>query len=144
MEDLIKSGEIVREELKEALQDIRKYLEGQGKPKGYSKGTSYQDYDTIHGSRSELHADQYQCILKEASQLESMLILQKCSLERYYKIKEEVNNCLNNVMGINNKVNILREKFTQEEVAELLKRDVRTIQRIDKKNEKNILISKLN
>ena len=33
MEDLIKSGEIVKEELKEALQDIREYLEGQGKPK---------------------------------------------------------------------------------------------------------------
>ena len=127
----------------EGLQDIKDCLESQGKPKGYSKGTSYQDFDTIHGSRSELHADQYQRILQEASQLESMLILQESSLERYYEIKKEVNYCLNNNMGIGAKVSILRERFTQEEVAELTQRDVRTIQRIDKKNEENILLSKL-
>jgi len=125
------------------LQDIRDYLESQGKPKGYSKGTSYEDFDTIHGSRSELHADQYQQILKEASQLESMLVLQESCLERYYKIKKEVDDCLNNNMGITNKVRILREKFTQEQVAELTQRDVRTIQRIDKKNKENMIISKL-
>jgi len=143
MEELIKSGENVKEQLLGALQDIRDYLEGQGKPKGYSKGTSYQDYDTIHGSRSELHAEQYQCILEEASHLESMIILQESSLERYYKIKEEVNNCLNNKMGLTTKVSILREKFTQEQVAELLETSISTIKRMDKKNKENIIAYEL-
>jgi len=141
MEELIKSGETVKEELTGALQDIRDYLGGQGKPKGYSKGTSYQDYDTIHGSRSELHADQYQRILEEARHLESMLVLQGSSLERYYKMKNEIDNCLNNNMGITEKVSILREKFTQEEVAELIEVSISTIKRVDRKNKENIMLS---
>ena len=113
-------------------------MESQGKPKGYSKGTSYEDFDTIHGSKIEFHADQYQRILQEASQLENMLVLQESSLERYYKIKKEIDDCLNNHMDISAKVSILRETLTQEEVAELIEVSISTIKRIDKKNKGNV------
>ena len=141
MEELITSSETVIADFNGALQEIRDYLGSMGKPKGYSKGTSYQDYDTIHGSRSELHADQYQKILEEAGQLESMLVLQESSLERYYKMKKEIDYCLNNNMGITEKVSILREKFTQEEVAELIEVSISTIKRVDRKNKENIMLS---
>ena len=138
IEKLIESGKKVKEELLRGLQDIRDCLESQGKPKGYSKGTSYEDFDTIHGSKIEFHADQYQRILQEASQLESMLVLQESSLERYYKIKKEIDDCLNNHMDISAKVSILRETLTQEEVAELIEVSISTIKRIDKKNKGNV------
>lgn len=62
-----------------------------------------------------------------------MLILRESSLERYYTIKKEIDNCLNNNMGIDAKVSILRETLTQEEVAEIIEVSVSTIKRIDKK-----------
>ena len=67
-----------------------------------------------------------------------MVMVQEKSLERYYIIKKEVDKCLNGFMDINTKVSILREQFSQEQVAELLDKSLSTIKRIEKKNKENI------
>jgi len=138
IQKLINIGETVKSELLKALLDIQECLENEGKPKGYSTGTSYEDFDTIHGSRGELHADSYQRLVEEASHLNNMVMVQEKSLERYYIIKKEVDKCLNGFMDINTKVSILREQFSQEQVAELLDKSLSTIKRIEKKNKENI------
>jgi len=140
IQELINSGEIVRDNALKSLLDIQEYLEGQGKPKGYSTGTSYVDADTIHGSRGESHADTYQRLVNAAASLNNMVIVQEKALERYYKIKEEVDKCLYGNMDIGTKVSILREQFTQEQVAELIGKGIRTVQRIEKQNKiKNVV-----
>lgn len=131
---LIATGEEVKRDLLKALQEIKEYLETQDKPQGVSEGTSYNDYDTIHGSREKLGYEQLKEIIKQASQLNSMLVLQDSSLEYYYKIKKDTDDCINQVCDVTIKVSMLRDKgFTQEEVAELVERSPRTIQRLDKK-----------
>ena len=82
-------------------------------------------------------------MLEEASHLNNMVIVQEKALERYYKIKIEVDRCLNDVMDINTKVSILREQFTQEQVAEILEKSLSTIKRTEKKNKENIITFKL-
>ena len=131
---LINTGEKVKKELEDSIEDIESYFRRIEGAKGYKKSTSYNDYDTIQGERSNDFSIGYGKLLEELHRLESMLYLQECNLERYYKIKKEIDYCSNEVTDITVKVSLLRQLgMTQEDVSELVNKCVKTIQRYDKK-----------
>ena len=130
---LISTGEKVKKELENSIEDIESYFRQIEGPKGLKHKTSYEDYDTIQGERSNDFSVGYGKLLEEVHRLESMLYLQNCNLERYYKIKREIDYCSNEVTDIMVKVSLLRQLgMKQEDVSELVSKSVKTIQRYDK------------
>jgi len=130
---LISTGEKVKKELENSIEDIESYFRRIEGPKGLKHKTSYEDYDTIQGERSNDFSIGYGKLLEELHRLESMLYLQECNLERYYKIKGVMDECVNEVTNVNVKVSMLRRLgMTQEQVSELVSKSVKTIQRYDK------------
>ena len=130
---LINTGEKVKKELEDSIEDIESYFRQIEGAKGYKKSTSYNDYDTIMGERDTNLSVGYGKLLEEVHRLESMLYLQECNLERYYRIKKEIDYCSNEVTDITVKVSLLRQLgMTQEDVSELVNKCVKTIQRYDK------------
>ena len=130
---LISTGEKVTKELEDSIEDIESYFRRIEGPKGLKHKTSYEDYDTIQGERSNDFSIGYGKLLEELHRLESMLYLQECNLERYYKIKGVMDECVNEVTNVNVKVSMLRRLgMTQEQVSELVSKSVKTIQRYDK------------
>jgi len=136
---LIATGERVKKELEDNIEDIQAYFRQIEGAKGYKKSTSYNDYDTIMGERDTHFSVGYGRLLDEIHRLESMIVLEDSKLKRYYKMKKEIDNCIASVTSINVKVSLLREKFTQEQVAEMVDKSTRTVQRIDKKNKSVVL-----
>ena len=130
---LISTGEKVKKELEDSIEDIESYFRQIEGPKGLKHKTSYEDYDTIQGERSNDFSVGYGKLLEEVHRLESMLYLQNCNLERYYRIKREIDYCSNEVTDIMVKVSLLRQLgMKQEDVSELVSKSVKTIQRYDK------------
>jgi len=130
---LISTGEKVKKELEDSIEDIESYFRQIEGPKGLKHKTSYEDYDTIQGERSNDFSVGYGKLSEEVHRLESMLYLQECNLERYYRIKGVMDECANEVTDVTVKVSILRGKFTQEQVSEMVEKSTRTIQRMDRK-----------
>ena len=131
---LIKTGEIVKTELEKAIEDIESFMRKIEGPKGLKKKTSYNDYDTIQGERDTSESIGTTKLNKELSHLEGLLKLQNTNLEHYYIIKSELDECANKVTNVTVKVSMLRKLgMTQERVAELVERNTRTIQRMDKR-----------
>ena len=130
---LISTGEKVKKELEDSIEDIESYFRRIEGPKGLKHKTSYEDYDTIQGERDTNLSVGYGKLLEEVHRLESMLYLQECNLERYYKIKKEIDHCANEVTDVTVKVSLLRKLgMSQENVSELVSKSVKTIQRYDK------------
>ncbi|MBX4266566.1 helix-turn-helix domain-containing protein [Clostridium estertheticum] len=141
---LIKTGENVKAELEESIENIESYLRQIEGPKGLKKKTSYNDYDTIQGERETTESVGTTKLNEELERLNSMLKLQNQILERYYNIKKELNKCADEVTSIPVKVSMLRRMgMSQEEVAELVDKHVNTIQRYEKRERKKA-ISELN
>lgn len=133
--ELIKSNELIRDNAQKSLDAINNYLNSIDKPKGYKTKTSYTDYDAICGARVELGTEMFKKLTDEARQLENIILLQDANLERYYKMRDEYDNIVNNTTDAFVKVKTLRELgMTQEEVAEAVEKSTRTIQRMEKKN----------
>jgi len=130
---LITTGEKVKKELENSIEDIESYFRQIEGAKGYKTKTSYTDYDAIQGERDTNLSAGYGKLLEELHRLESMLYLQNCNLERYYRIKKEIDYCSNEVTDITVKVSLLRQLgMKQEDVSELVNKCVKTIQRYDK------------
>ena len=130
---LIETGEKVKALYIKSIKDITDYFNRVEGAKGYKTKTSYNDYDTIQGERDTTESIGYKKLLEEVHRLESMLYLQECNLERYYTIKSAMDECANEVTDVTVKVSILRGKFTQEQVSEMVEKSTRTIQRMDRK-----------
>ena len=130
---LINTGEKVKAELLKSIKDIQDYFNRIEGAKGYKTKTSYTDYDAIQGERDTFASIGYERLLEEVHRLESMVYLQECNLKRYYSIKEVMDECANEVTDVTVKVSMLRGKFTQEQVSEMVEKSTRTIQRMDKK-----------
>jgi len=131
---LISTGEKVKKELEDSIEDIESYFRQIEGPKGLKHKTSYEDYDTIQGERSNDFSVGYGKLLEEVHRLESMLYLQECNLERYYRIKGVMDECANETISVNIKISMLRQVgLSQEQVSELVDRSTRTIKRYDKK-----------
>ena len=131
---LITTGEKVKKELEDSIEDIESYFRQIEGPKGLKHKTSYEDYDTIQGERSNDFSVGYGKLLEEVHRLESMLYLQNCNLERYYRIKSAMDTCANETTDITIRISMLRQVgLSQEVVSELVEKSARTIRRYDKK-----------
>ena len=131
---LISTGEKVKKELENSIEDIESYFRQIEGPKGLKHKTSYEDYDTIQGERSNDFSVGYGKLLEEVHRLESMLYLQQCNLERYYRIKSAMDTCANETTDITIRISMLRQVgLSQETVSELVNKCTRTIKRYDKK-----------
>lgn len=100
-------------------------------PNGFAGGTSYEDYDTIHGTRKEYRVEDY---YTEKERLEKWIELDKqllVSKAMEVNDKEYLELLENNMQ----KVEYLRivKGYTQSETAQLIGVSERQIQRIEKK-----------
>lgn len=119
------------EQNKKALVDLdKKYLKAFA-PEGYKSGTSYNDYDTIHGSRKSPRITEY---FEERKKILTLIELDEGLLDKVDMIDVDEDEYLK-VLDTNvKKVKFLRDVkgYTQQEVSDKLKLGLRTIQRIEK------------
>lgn len=117
------------EQNKKALADLdKKYLKAFA-PEGYKTGTSYNDYDTIHGSRKDPRITEY---FEERKKILTLIELDEGLLTKVVDVDEEE---YLKVLDTNvKKVKFLRDVkgYTQQEVSDKLKLGLRTVQRIEK------------
>lgn len=127
-----------REEIKESLDRVRRNiaeLERQMhrafKPKGYKSGTSYEDYDTIHGGNKELD---FVKISQEHMRLVALRDTYICLLNNS-DIEVNEDEVLRNLKGNYEKIRFLRiaQGHTQQYVADKLEISSKTVQRIEQK-----------
>jgi DNA-directed RNA polymerase specialized sigma subunit len=118
-----------RDRVQRKIREIEKVLKRQG-PEGYKSGTSYNDYDTIHGSRKDV----------DMVALGNELIRLKALRDTYDSIllKDEIvvdEDLILKELNTNvEKVRFLRvaQGHTQKEVAEKLGISEQTVRRIEK------------
>lgn len=128
--DKIKDIEYKIKQIKRDIEELdKKYLKAYA-PKGYGKGTSYNDYDTIPGGNKELHLESYH---EERKKKETLLELNEeilLSLKMEVDEKEYLELLTNNYQ----KVKFLRvvKGYTQAKTAEILDISDRTVRRIEK------------
>jgi len=136
---LINTGEKVKKELENSIEDIESYFRQIEGAKGYKTKTSYTDYDAIMGERDTNLSAGYGKLLEEVHRLESMLYLQECNLERYYRIKDVILQCEDETTDVVVKVSMLRKLgLSQERVSEMVHCHVNTVQNYDKKERARI------
>lgn len=120
----------LRDRTEKKINDLEKLMIRSGSPEGYKEGTSYNDYDTIHGSKKEC----------DVIKLGNELIRLKALRDTYdYMLENEeiqVNEdeILSKLKGRVEQVRFLRvaQGHTQQEVADKLNIGLRTVQRIEK------------
>lgn len=119
------------EQNKKALVDLdKKYLKAFA-PEGYKSGTSYNDYDTIHGSRKSPRITEY---FEERKKILTLIELDEGLLDKVDMVDVDEEEYLK-VLDTNiKKVKFLRDVkgYTQQEVSDKLKLGLRTVQRIEK------------
>ena len=95
-------------------------------PKGYSKGTSYEIHDCIHGSKKSV--DIYK-LVEEIERLEVLIDIDKHILKELEK-NRNINEKLQQIENIDDKIVFLKKLgFTNEEAAELCYISVRQLYR---------------
>ena len=115
-----------------------KYLKAYS-PKGCPEGTSYNDYDTIHGGKKEPRIEDY---YKERQRILAMIDLDEqllISISMQIDEKEYVELLKNN----HQKVKYYRfvKRYTQSETAEILNISERQVRRIEKELKMSGLMS---
>jgi len=127
----IKELDIRIEQIKSDIEELDEvYLKGFA-PKGYSKGTSYNDYDTISSGNKELHLEDY---YERKKRLEGLLsIALKSRLE--FKSEVETDVWMELITDLTDKVHFLRDVqgYTQARIAEMLNISERYVQKLEKK-----------
>lgn len=117
--------------LEEQLAELDRTYRDAYKPKEYSNGTSYADYDCIHGSKKEYLVEEY---FKERKRLEAEINVHSVILNRLIREsdEEEYLNLLNNPKE---QVYYLRKVkgYTQQEVADKLNISLVYVKKLDKK-----------
>ena len=106
-------GEI-RNEKKELNEILDKAIKHSA-PKGYSEGSSYEDYDCIHGTKKKVDIER---LLQDIDRLKVFIEINESilkNLERNKNIKEK----LDEIEDMNNKIIFLKQLgYTNEETAE--------------------------
>lgn len=113
---------------KQEKKDISdKYLKAFA-PMGYKTSTSYEDQDTIRGSREELDVFDYQ---GEINRLNRLIELDTTILNNIIK-ERDIEGYISDMTSNKDKVRYLRnvEGFKQREIAELLEIHIRTVQKM--------------
>lgn len=128
--DKIKELESIIQQTKKKIDDLDKTYRKGFAPKGYGKGTSYNDYDTIPGGNKELHIEEY------SEEREKLVRLLEISETALLNRKNEVDTDEYLALLTNNtqKIKFLRciKNYTQAETADKLNISQRTVQRIEK------------
>lgn len=122
-----------------ALCDLdEKYLKAYC-PQDCPTGTSYTDYDAIHGSKSEYRVEQY---YKEKQKILALIELDEhliISIGRQVESKEYVNSLENNQQKV--KYYRFIKGYTQSKTAEILEISERQVRRIEKEFKMSGLMS---
>lgn len=121
--------EELREEIRNAKKELSEMLDKAIKhsaPKGYSEGSSYEDYDCIHGTKKKVDIEK---LLQDIDRLKVFIEINESilkSLERNRNIEEK----LSEIEDINDKIIFLKQLgYTNEEAAELCYISVRQLYR---------------
>ena len=108
----------LKEEIRNAKKELNEILDKAIKhsaPKGYSEGSSYEDYDCIHGTKKKVDIER---LLQDIDRLKVFIEINESilkGLERNKNIKEK----LDEIEDMNNKIIFLKQLgYTNEEVAE--------------------------
>ena len=119
----------LKEEIKEKEYELRTIKEKAilfSAPKGYSKGTSYEIHDCIHGSKKSV--DIYK-LAEEIERLEVLIDIDKHILKELEK-NRDINEKLQQIENIDDKIAFLKKLgFTNEETAEQCYISVRQLYR---------------
>ena len=119
----------LKEEIKEKEYELRSIKEKAvlfSAPKGYSKGTSYEIHDCIHGSKKSV--DIYK-LAEEIERLEVLIDIDRHILKELEK-NRDINEKLEQIENIDDKIVFLKRLgFTNEETAEYCYISVRQLYR---------------
>lgn len=128
--DKIRGLESIIKQTKRQIEELDKLYNRAFAPKGYGKGSSYNDYDTIPGGNKEFHIEDYSA---ERERLVNLLELSENALATR-KSEVNVDEYLPLLTNNYQKVKFLRKvkKCTQAETADILGIGERTVQRIEK------------
>ena len=121
--------EDLRSHIKEKEKELREIKETAirySAPMGYPSGTSYEDYDCIHGSKRKI--DIYK-LAEEIERLEVLIDIDKHILRELEKAKD-IEKKVNEIESIDDKIAFLRKLgLTVEEVASTIWMSERQIYR---------------
>ena len=108
----------LKEHIKEKEKELQKIKEDAirySAPMGYPSGTSYEDYDCIHGSKKRIDVCK---LAEEIERLEVLIDIDKHILKELEK-NRDINEKLQQIENIDDKIVFLKKLgFTNEEVAE--------------------------
>ena len=115
----------IREKEKE-LQKIKEDAIRYSAPMGYPSGTSYEDYDCIHGSKKRVDIE---TLMRDIERLETLVELDKHILRELEKEKD-IEKKVNEIESIDDKIAFLRKLgLTVEEIASTIWMSERQIYR---------------
>ena len=115
----------IREKEKE-LQKIKEDAIRYSAPMGYPSGTSYEDYDCIHGSKKRVDIE---TLMRDIERLETLVELDKHILRELEKAKD-IEKKVNEIESVDDKIAFLRKLgLTVEEIASTIWMSERQIYR---------------
>ena len=121
--------EDLRSHIKEKEKELREIKETAirySAPMGYPSGTSYEDYDCIHGSKRKI--DVYK-LVEEIERLEVLIDIDKHILKELER-NRDIDEKLKQIENIDDKIAFLKRLgFTNEEIAESIYLSVRQVYR---------------
>ena len=119
----------LKEHIKEKENELREIKEKAirySAPMGYPSGTSYEDYDCIHGSKRKI--DIYK-LAEEIERLEVLIDIDKHILKELER-NRDIDEKLKQIENIDDKIAFLKRLgFTNEEIAESIYLSVRQVYR---------------
>lgn len=119
--NIIRASSIERERLIDSLG-----------PSGYKNGTSYNDYDSIHGTRAEKSIPE---IIEEISRLDNIIYLEKNIIDKTQKNINDIKESIKGLSGLELKIQemILVEGKNLKEIADELSYSYDHIRRVKSK-----------
>ena len=121
--------EELRSHIKEKEKELREIKEKAirySAPMGYPSGTSYEDYDCIHGSKRKIDIHK---LAEDIQRLETLIELDKHILRELEK-NRDIDEKLKQIENIDDKIAFLKRLgFTNEEIAESIYLSVRQVYR---------------
>ena len=115
---------------KEALERLNKMIIKACSPKGLSSGTSYEDYDTIRGSRKEIDLFKF---AEDKKILEIFIEIDECILEEL-KMNKYITESIKDIKSnYDREVYLKKIGYSTKEIADKLNISDRHVRRIVKK-----------
>jgi hypothetical protein len=107
----------LKEDIKEKEKELQKIKEDAirySAPMGYPSGTSYEDYDCIHGSKKRIDVE---VLMRDIERLETLIDIDKHILKQLVEEKD-IERKINEIESVDDKIAFLRKLgLTVEEIA---------------------------